>query len=517
MVATIARKECISHLKTFRFTAGFILCILLVSLSTAVLRDKYLERLSNYHLSQNESAEELKQVRVYSYLQPVVHKPPSVLSIFSQGIEEQVDHSVRIYWGRVPTPTVSQSKENPYLVVFSGLDVVKVISVLLSLLAVLFTFDAIAGEKELGTLKFSLANSVSRTAVIIGKYAGALVSLLLPLATGFLIALSWILASKEIAVSARDWAGVMLIFLSAFIYTSTFLTLGLFVSTLTHRRSTSLISLLFTWVLLVIVVPNVAPFMAKRVVRTRSPQEVAKQENRLHAELSRKINDHDKRIESLHRYSKYWGRRGEDSRYFARFNPSGIIEYRLKKTQYDEPLKTEYATKIFGIEQDYYRELQQQAQAANRLASLSPLFHFRKLASTIAATDFQSHEDFLEHTRVYRGQLINYLNSKDAFNSHRFFSDDASIEEGLHRRALIDKEREKSREAGTRMQVRLNDDADKDPNRLLKLDGMPRFSYGLAPPAERFFKGLANFSVLVFLNAGLLAMAYVVFLKYDVR
>ena len=56
-----------------------------------------------------------------------------------------------------------------------------IISIVLSLVAILFTFDAISSEKEHGTLRLTLSNSISRGAVLVSKFLAALLTISIPL------------------------------------------------------------------------------------------------------------------------------------------------------------------------------------------------------------------------------------------------------------------------------------------------------------------------------------------------
>ena len=58
-----------------------------------------------------------------------------------------------------------------------------VTAVLLSFMGILFTFDSISGEQERGTLRLMLSNSVSRSAVICGKFLGAFFTIAMPFFT----------------------------------------------------------------------------------------------------------------------------------------------------------------------------------------------------------------------------------------------------------------------------------------------------------------------------------------------
>ena len=61
------------------------------------------------------------------------------------------------------------------------------IGYVLSLIAILFTFDSISGERERGTLRLMLANSIPRHTVLLGKFLGALISISAPLTLAVLM------------------------------------------------------------------------------------------------------------------------------------------------------------------------------------------------------------------------------------------------------------------------------------------------------------------------------------------
>src|SRR5690606_23514469 len=83
--------------------------------------------------------------------------------------------------------TNSRFNEEPILAVFRFMDLEFLFSVVLSLFAVLFAYDAVNGEKERGTLRLALSNPVSRSTYIVGKLIGTFLSLFVPLLIPVLI------------------------------------------------------------------------------------------------------------------------------------------------------------------------------------------------------------------------------------------------------------------------------------------------------------------------------------------
>ena len=76
-----------------------------------------------------------------------VERPPNPLSLFSAGLDKRLGTTVEIHHDTVPTisSVSARNLENPYLNLFSQIDLVSIFQVVLSLLALLFAYDAIAG------------------------------------------------------------------------------------------------------------------------------------------------------------------------------------------------------------------------------------------------------------------------------------------------------------------------------------------------------------------------------------
>ena len=136
------------------------------------------------------------------------------------------------------------------------IDWVFVIGYVLSLLALLFTFDSVSGERERGTLRLMLANSIPRHTVLLGKFLGALISISIPIALAVLINLLIISTSSAVHLNSEAWERLGIIIVVGLVYTCLFLALGLLVSTRTQRSSVSLVVLLLAWVIFVIFVPS---------------------------------------------------------------------------------------------------------------------------------------------------------------------------------------------------------------------------------------------------------------------
>ena len=89
-----------------------------------------------------------------------INKPPQVLGTIASGVDEAVGRVASVNIAYDPNLVDSKYESNPVFSVFGALDLTFIVKIVLSLFAILFTYDAIVGEKERGTLKLTLSNRV---------------------------------------------------------------------------------------------------------------------------------------------------------------------------------------------------------------------------------------------------------------------------------------------------------------------------------------------------------------------
>jgi ABC-type transport system involved in multi-copper enzyme maturation permease subunit len=152
---------------------------------------------------------------------------------------------------------------NILLDVFQAPDFAYVVNIVLSLLALLFVFDSVCGEKEHGTLKLLMSNSVPRDTVLLGKWIGGYLSIAMPFAVAVIAGFLYLSASGAMDLSGDDASRFAIILGVSFLYISAFFSLGLLISTLAHRGATALLMALLVWIGWILVVPNLAPIVAR--------------------------------------------------------------------------------------------------------------------------------------------------------------------------------------------------------------------------------------------------------------
>ena len=155
--------------------------------------------------------------------------------------------------------------QSQYLSGFSSVDFEFLVRVILSLSAIFLAYDVISGEREAGTLRLMFSNSVKRSTLLLGKFLGGLLSLLIPLLLSFLLGLLIASFSPLIDFQSPEHGRLGFIFLLSALYLTSFFTLGIFVSTLTRRSKITLLISLLIWVFLLFIVPNASFEMAQKI------------------------------------------------------------------------------------------------------------------------------------------------------------------------------------------------------------------------------------------------------------
>ena len=156
MLITLIRRELLDNLMTFRFAAAIFITLLLVVAVTAVLIKDYERRLESYNTSIETHRQQLRRWQTYSpgIERLYVDRAPNPLSLFNVGLDKRLGNKIRVSPWFVPSlwDAGMDSSDNSFLNIFSSIDIVFIFEVVLSLLALIFAYDALAGERERGHL-----------------------------------------------------------------------------------------------------------------------------------------------------------------------------------------------------------------------------------------------------------------------------------------------------------------------------------------------------------------------------
>ncbi len=381
----IAKRELYDNLNSLRFALATVLLLGLM-LTNAVVHLQEQPASVQKYLTAVTDARNALEARVDSLYELAqkgpgkLYKKPSALHFCAEGGDPFLSGAVesnhyfwengdlKSFWQmRYPAATSNLTNIRPDV---TKIDWAFVIGYVLSLIALLFTFDSVAGERESGTLRLMLANSVPRHAVLVGKFLGALMSVSIPFALAVLVNLLVFSTSSAVHLSIDAWGRLGIIFLVAILYTCLFLALGLLVSSRVQRSAVSLVMLLLTWVTLVVFMPSVLALIASGFSSPMSKDELRirqKQINDKHLEEYRRVFGGPNSA-ALQAGSKYVTQEAAEQ--------ERLIEERL-----DEQIA--------------------QVQRARSITRISPTAVVQHLLESFAGTGFERHIQFLENAQRY--------------------------------------------------------------------------------------------------------------------
>jgi ABC-type transport system involved in multi-copper enzyme maturation permease subunit len=306
MIGVIVRKEIASNLLSYKFFIVILLASVLIFTSLFVMGRDFRARQADYQLIQPEPG------------QPIAVLPPNPLSVFAKGLDEAMTRSFEVGLTGVDART-GRSGGNPVFAFFPAPDFVYVVKIVLSLVALLFGFDLVSRERENGTLKLQLANALPRSTLMAGKWLGSMASLAVPFLLVTLIGIALLGLSPSFRLSGGQAVRLAFLLGLSLAYIALFLSLGLLVSALTRRSSSSLVILLVAWALLVFVLPNLGTLAARQVVPVPSVKALAEKRDQVWSrEILLSYTDPEGRAPHLRAINEELDRMEED--YRVRFN-----------------------------------------------------------------------------------------------------------------------------------------------------------------------------------------------------
>ena len=275
------------------------------------------------------------------------------------------------------------------------IDLAFLVGVIFSFLAVVMTFDSVSGEKEGGTLRLLLSNSVPRYQIVLSKIIAAALTIGIPLLVGLVINSLFLNFTGVIAFDLEQAFILFCFILLSAVFLFFYCALGVLISSLNRNSITSLVILLLLWVALVVLVPGMSRPIAREVVN------VKKQE-----ELNEEITSHWRDFFQRYHEVGAWDRSYEVAKADAfrkEFKWGGIRDILLNNIQ--------------GTLDSHLRDMYEQAELARSISRLSPNMVYKFALSRIAGTGYLTVKDFYSQVGRYKRTLFNFLKNQDALDS----------------------------------------------------------------------------------------------------
>ena len=456
MIGHIIKREFFDHLNSLRFALTALILAALMVTNAVVHLQSHPDKVRKY--SENVTADENKlqsQTELYQLLKEGpgrLYKRPSALTFIADGSDAFLPGSGTTSWGswsrtagfsgRVksiwsldyPTTNPNARDLRPKA---TKIDWVFIITYLLSFIPLLFTFDALSGERERGTLRLCLANAISRPALLVGKFLGALITVLIPFYFAVLLNLSVISLDSWTQLGAADWGRLGMILLIASGYASIFIAVGLLVSASTRDSRVSLVVLLIVWVALVVFMPSTLGTLATKwmsPVQTAHQREMAKRSAL--EQINADFDNVDKRLRNKreaqlpaanlrNKLEELWKTSPEAAEKLAKENEAelklvmlAMAKLESQKADAEElRIRADLVNKDVEIRERLNREhltaQLAQVQRARMVTRFSPAAIVQYALESMTGTGLNRHLQFLEGVHLHIRQFRNFIAETD--------------------------------------------------------------------------------------------------------
>jgi ABC-type transport system involved in multi-copper enzyme maturation permease subunit len=472
MIRQIVYREVLENLLSLRFALSVLLTVSLFAVCGYVFVKGYGEQSKDYWNRTNENLlalrEESNQLYKVAFYKQGIYRRPQPLSLCAEGFEQSLPNFFEVNAFTADLPE-TKGQANFALPQFSHVDWVLVISLILSFAALVFTYDTICGEKEDGTLRMTIANTIPRYKVVLGKYAGIMITLAIPLIVGMLMSLIIIIPSKDVAIGGSEWLKILILAIISLLYLSAFVLLGMFVSSRTAHSANAMAVLLLLWVVAVILLPSFSRIIFDVIYKEPTEQE-----------MQRRISEANKEIwDNSEKYGKN----------------AGSMSTNLSDPMNNPPARARLRTAMMDatnqLLQEYHNKWLQQALARRNYASFSPAVIYQRACEAIAGTGINHCAELYGQVRQYEVDLKEFIRSRDLEDP-----------DSLH---LIGPEQNM---AFSWRAISHNP---------VDFDTVPKFKERDLALGASLKLAVWDIGLLALINLGLFAAAFVSFLRYDVR
>ena len=402
MLMTLIQKEVMHHILSVRFVALLLMCALLIPLTLSINYRRYSQNVTDYQ-------ESVKRTRTEAEENPPNASDPNVevskfflkptpLSVFANGIEEALPTYLGMTRNGVRQGSAGVSQAS-VAYALGNLDFLFIVGTVFSLLALLFTFDAVAGEKEAGTLRINLSNPLPRDVFLWSKLIGGYIVFVVPFLVSFLLGLLLIvwqgfpLGERTVALPVL---GLMLVSL---LYIAVFFAIGVVISTYLDNSKTALIVAFTFWVFAVLIAPRGAFVVAKLVSPTRTQQTVYMEKTAIRNNLTK-----DKE-EKLGKKMALAFANNEGSMSLNLGDPETQKKMDKLRGPIDEQFRLAFQNQAGKIDRDYQREKDRQEQIGEMLSRIAPTSSLTYFAMNLTQTGTLKRDTYFQTGERYYDQL----------------------------------------------------------------------------------------------------------------
>ena len=429
-------------------------------------------------------SQELREQTRWSGVNNRTYRKPDPMQIFVAGVSNDIGRWSGVgQFGPVKLRHSAYS-DDAIFAIFRFIDFGFIVQVVLSLFAFLFTYDAINGERESGTLALTFSHPIPRKTYLLAKIAGSwlglVIPLLLPISVGALL-----LVVFRVPFDAEHWMKLGGLVGISMLYFSFFVTLGVCVSSLTKRSNVSFLLCLVAWVFLILILPRVGVIVAGQAVTVPTVAEIEAQQDAFGKD---KHEQSRKSMEARFR-ERQTLTAGMSKEVREKYESDHMWSWMEENDAAQKQITKEIEAHGVMLQEDLRNRKALQERLAFALSRFSPASAYQLAAMSIAGTDLSLKSRYEDGLRSYR-TILNAFTEK------------------------------KQKETGDVGGIRITMDSEKGisissprENGTLDLTDMPQFS----PPSSASVVPVTDIGILLFSIMLAFAGSIAGFLRYDMR
>jgi len=348
-------------------------------------------------------------------------RQPAPLMVFARGLEDVLPQ-----WATAtktgPAFGNSNLNQEAIQVFVENVDFHFIVKFIFSLVALLFAFNLICGEKESGTLRQSLANSLPRHRLLVGKILGSYFVFVTPFFLSLVVGLLILSFLGPELLIGNNLLRIVLIVIVSLLYVSVFFMLGLWISSRTKNTITSLVMLLFLWILIVFVIPGISQIFAKIIYPIKTEQVLNLEKELLQNQINK---EKAKALKDL--YFEF-----RDN--MARYNDQKAFQQSFEKyTNSRKPIALKFEERerneLARLDHDYFQNQQYQEKLIVNFSRISPAPTFGFAITNLSNTGLITRHAFYS-TAINFTMLMNDLVYSKIWRDEFIFGDSGSASQG---------------------------------------------------------------------------------------
>lgn len=465
MLSNIILREIHQHILSLRLHLILILSVVVFALGTVAYVESHeadRQRYEQYHtelLEQQRGQAEGNLSRFVTRTRSLILSPRENAFI-SDAREKYLPRQFWYSGYNVFGYGMPGGASNIYMKTFSELNWAFIVSIVISFATLLFTYDAVSGEKRDRTLALALSNPVPRGTMLFGKYISAVIVVLMVLLPGAALSLVILLVSGAVTVSAGLLAEVAAFLVAAALLVACMAALGLLASVAASRANVSLLICLCFWLGSVVITPNTVSFWTGRLFPIESEESYRNKVDSAAQEL------YDNAPEGS------WNANPDDPFYpYHELRADIVMKLVLSEKRFKDARINEMA---------------RQYERARMLNSVSPVSLFRYLCEAVVGGGYVRLEKTWDDLHIYQNTLLSWFKDIDANDpdSPHWYNPREDLSTTI---------------------------------KGVNWENMPKFSERLPSAGERLTAARLSLALLIIYTAVAFALSFVLFLRYDVR